>query len=71
MISLSILPANTLPVSVFQGIGTSSFLSSVRSIQEKKVTELVFFCSYQPVGYDEKVTPFNFISSPTLNKFQK
>ena len=36
MISLSILLADTLPVLVFQGIGTSSFLSSVRSVQEKK-----------------------------------
>ena len=42
MISLSILLVDTLPVLVFQGIGTSSFLPSVRSVQEKKVTDLVF-----------------------------
>lgn len=36
MISLFILLDDTLPVLVFQGIGTSSFLPSVRSVKEKK-----------------------------------
>ena len=58
MISLSILLADTLPVLVFQGIGTSSFLPSVRSVQEKKkVTDLVFFVATSQLVKMKRLRP--------------